>query len=184
MNRDANIVYRLNSQDEFIYINEEWTNFAIANDASDLLREHVLFRPLWDFISDETTKQLYREILLLVRAGRSTTFTFRCDAPEYRRQMEMTIISLGDGVVQFEISSLQVEKRLRQGLLDRSAPRADNLLRICGWCNRVDVDGGKWLEIDEAVTALNLFEREVLPLLTHGICGACLKSMRETIAKP
>jgi hypothetical protein len=183
MNKDVNIIYRLNSQDEFIYVNEEWTKFAIGNDAPDLLPENVLRRPVWDFISDMTTEQLYREILRHVRAGRPASFTFRCDAPEYRRHMEMTIAELGGGNVQFQTRPLQVEERPRQALVDRYAPRSDDLLRICGWCKRVDVGGGRWGEVEEAVTALLLFEGRSMPLLTHGICEDCDKRIREQVAK-
>jgi hypothetical protein len=183
MKKDSNIVYRLNSQDEFIYLNEEWINFAVANDAPDLLPAQVLNRPLWDFIADVTTKQLYREILRQVRAGLPARFTFRCDAPKYRRRMEMTVEGREGGEVQFETRTLQQEERPRQELLDRHAPRAGDLLRMCGWCKGVDIGGGKWGEVEEAVTALHLFERKTPPQLTHGICEACFNLMREVIAE-
>lgn len=184
MNRAANIIYRLNSQDEFIYLNQEWIDFANANDASDLLPQNVLSRPLWDFISDETTGQLYREILYHVRAGQPTSFAFRCDAPEYRRYMEMTITARGgDGEVQFQTRPLQVEERPQQALLERHALRADELLRMCGWCKHVNVGGERWVEVEEAVTVLQLFELSALPQLTHGICEACYKMMTKQVVE-
>lgn len=183
MSEDADIVYRLNSQDEFIYLNEGWVNFAVANDASGLLPERVLGRPLWDFIIDETTIQLYREILDQVHAGRSVKFNFRCDAPEYRRHMEMIITRRDGSNVQFETRTVREEERPRQELLDWRAPRVSDLLRICGWCKRVDVGEGRWGEVEEAVTAFRLFERQLLPMLTHGMCEACFKSVSEEIGE-
>lgn len=177
------IVYRLNSQDEFIFLNEEWVNFAVANDASDLLPDRVLGRLLWEFIIDETTIHLYREILDQVRAGRSMKFSFRCDAPEYRRHMEMIVTRHDNGGVQFETRTVREEERPRQEALDRRAPRLGDLLRVCGWCKRVDVGQGRWGEVEEAVTTFRLFEGPRLPMLTHGMCEACLKTMTEKIAE-
>lgn len=183
MSEDADIVYRLNSQDEFIYLNEEWVNFAAANDASGLLPERVLGRPLWDFITDQTTRQLYREILDQVHAGRFMKFNFRCDAPEYRRHMEMIISKRDGGEVQFETRTVREEERPRQELLECCAPRASDSLRLCGWCKRVDVGEGRWGEVEEAVTAFRLFERQRLPVLTHGMCEPCFKTISEEIAE-
>jgi hypothetical protein len=183
MNRDTGIVYRLNGRDELVYVNDEWVDFAVANDAPDLLSEQVVGRPFWDFIGDQTTVYLYREILLQVRAGRPASFTFRCDAPERRRLMGMTIAVRDGGEVQFETRTLREDERPRQELLDRYATRAGGMLRMCSWCKRVDIDGARWGEIEEAVTALRLFERETLPPLTHGMCEACFKTMNEKIAE-
>lgn len=183
MSRDADIVYRLNSRDEFVYFNEEWVNFAVANDASGLLPERVLGRLLWDFITDQTTRQIYQEILDRVHAGRPVRFNFRCDAPEHRRYMEMDIARCDGGEVQFQVRTVREEERPRQGLLDWHAPRAGELLRICGWCKRVDIGEGRWGEVEEAVTAFRLFERLALPRLTHGMCEACFKTMTDKIAE-
>src|ERR1051325_5476429 len=103
----ADILYRLNAQDEIVYVNVEWSKFAAANDAPDLLAEHVLNRPLWDFICDETTEHLYREVVGRARAGQTTRFNFRCDAPASRRLMEMNVEGMDGGAVQFETKTLQ-----------------------------------------------------------------------------
>jgi hypothetical protein len=46
---------------------------------------------------------------------------------------------------------------------------------MCGWCKRVSVRN-TWVEVEDAVLELRLFEREVLPDLTHGICPGCLET--------
>jgi len=183
MRKAPAIVYRLTSQDEFVYLNDEWSNFAEANNASSLLPNHVLGRPLWDFITDQTTSQLYCEMLDQVHAGRSMSFNFRCDGPEHRRYMELSISALAGGQVQFESRTLREEERPRQELLDSLVPRAADLLRICGWCKRVDVGEGKWGEVEEAVATLRLFERQALPMMTHGMCEGCFKTISEEIAE-
>lgn len=177
----ADVAYRIDSRDVFVHLSDGWLDFATANDAPDLRPENVVGRPLWDFVADETTRQLYREILVRVRAGRVVSFPFRCDAPDSRRFMEMSVTTLGGGVVEFESTTRREEERdPPQPLLDREAPRAGDLLRICGWCKRVDAGG--WREVEEAVAALRLFERRELPRLTHGMCDGCHRDVSERIA--
>ena len=183
MSRRAGVVYRLNSKDEFIYVGGAWVDFAVANDAPEVLPERVMGRRLWEFIADESTRQLYAEILRQVRAGRPARFNFRCDAPERRRLMEMTISPREGGEVEVETRTLREEERPRQELLDRNAPRSGDLLRVCSWCNRADVGGGRWGEVEEAVTAFRVFERAALPMLTHGMCDSCFKVVNKEIAE-
>ena len=59
-----------------------------------------------------------------------------------------------------------------QPLLDPEAPRAEDTLTMCGWCDRFEVDG-EWVEVEEAALRLELFNRSELPVLSHGICPDC-----------
>jgi hypothetical protein len=182
MDTDTNIVYRLNAADELVYVNEAWAEFASANDAPDILPERVLNRPLWDFVCDETTRHLYREILRRARAGLPASFNFRCDAPGRRRLMELNVSGLEGGAVRFETRTLRVDERPRQELLDRYVPRSGTMLRVCGWCKRMDIDSQRWGEVEEAVATLRLFEYNSLPPLTHGMCPPCFDAISEQIA--
>jgi hypothetical protein len=183
MDTDAEVVYRLNGRDEIIYVNDGWSKFAAENDAPELLPEGVLNRPLWDFVGDETTQHLYREILRRARAGRPARFGFRCDAPDRRRRMEMTVAGLEGGGVQFETRTLQQDERPRQELLDRYVPRSGRMLRLCSWCKRMDIGGERWGEIEEAAETLRLFEYKTLPPVTHGMCNPCFDAVALQIAE-
>jgi hypothetical protein len=61
---------------------------------------------------------------------------------------------------------------LSQPLLDPEAPRGEETLTMCGWCDRFEVDG-EWVEVEEAAKRLELFSRPELPTLSHGICPDC-----------
>src|SRR5262245_14710670 len=91
MNYDGDVVYEINNRDEIIFVNEGWVQFALANQGTHLIPEKIIHRPLWDFITDSSTCQIYKDIVGRVRAGRQTRFDFRCDSPTFRRFMEMTI---------------------------------------------------------------------------------------------
>lgn len=178
MSKDTHIIYRVNSKDEFIFFNKEWARFAIANDGAELLPEKILNRTLWEFITGDITAGLYKEIIRRVRMGHVAHFNFRCDSPGFRRFMEMTITLQNGDEVQFETILINEEEREPQELLYKDAPRTNDLIRMCGWCNKFGVDEGVWMEIEDAVSALHLFERRSLPRITHGICDSCAETMR------
>ena len=181
MSEGERLVYRLNARDEICFVGEGWARFAEENDAPGLAPERVLNVPLWEFISDAETRLVYREIVGRAREGRPSGFTFRCDAPARRRLMRMEVVPHGGDGVQFEVTRLRAETRPHQALLDVTAQRTEELLRVCSWCKKFDVGGETWEEVEVAVTRLGLFEREAMPRLTHGMCGPCRHSMMGTI---
>jgi hypothetical protein len=166
------VVYRLNDRDEITYVNEGWCSFARANQAVGLDPEHVLHRPLWGFVADSSTRQLYRDLLASVRTGRTVRFEFRCDMPGCRRLLEMEVCPAGPGAVEFRTRVLWEQPRVPVSLLAEGSARSEDLLRVCSWCKRVDI-GGEWAEVEEAVARLRLFDLPRLPMLTHGICQDC-----------
>lgn len=176
---DNNIRYTLNAKDELIAVDGQWDAFATANGGAHLTERHVLGRSIWDFVSDPTTRLLYRDVLARVRRDRTVEFTFRCDAPDCRRLLAMTVTGDPSGWVVFEIRTVTEERRRAQPLLDAKTPRSSDLLRLCGWCKKVDVSG-RWTEVEDAVDALGLFDQPVLPQVTHGICETCYTSMAAT----
>ena len=176
MNKNATIVYRINAEDNIVYVNDAWEQFAVSNNASDITSEKILTKSLWDSITDDASRQLYREILRKVRSNKSVVFKFRCDSPECRRFLEMDIVADEDEV-QFEIRTLKTEQRPPQKILSSDALRSDEFVEICGWCKKVDVGQENWQEVEEAVIALGFFDQEKLPQLSHGMCGDCFNTM-------
>lgn len=134
-----------------------------------------LGRSLWDYVSGGEMKKLQR---LLVRRIRDEVgdieLPFRCDAPSMRREMEIRIVARPGGRVVLFSSRLRAEEErdLPQRLLDPATPRSDEMLEMCGWCDRFEV-AGEWVEVEEAARRLGLFNRPRLPALSHGICPDC-----------
>ncbi len=178
----GDVIYRLNDRDEICFANEAYDQFAAANDGMSCASGAVLHHPLWGFITDRTTRQLYRDILGRVRRGRPVRFPFRCDSPACRRLMEMDIGGAG-GTVEFRVRTIAEDSRPFQALLAAEAPRSRELLRACSWCKKVHV-GDAWAEVEDAVARLRLFERPVLPAVTHGICEPCYQQVFGALADP
>lgn len=179
---DGVIRYRLNERDEIVFVNDAWVAFAAANGGERLAAADVLGRPLWDFISDPTTRQLCRDIVKRTRTGHSTRFTFRCDSPTCRRLLEMEVTHAPGGAIDFRTRVVSLEDRPPQPLLATDRARSPELVRVCSWCKKIDV-GGRWAEVEEAVTHLGLFECTLLPDLTHGICDPCYARMTDILRK-
>lgn len=180
MRDKRDILYRVNDQDEIVFVNEEWDRFAGANAGEAVTSSQVLHRPLWDFIIDSTTRELYRQVLKRIRDGRSLRFTFRCDSPMCRRLLEMDVHRGEHSTVEFRTRTISEESRLAPDLPESSGAGSGDLLRVCGWCKQVFV-GGSWAEVEEAVAQLRLFHRPVLPSMTHGICERCYQEMTKTL---
>jgi hypothetical protein len=177
---EGDVIYRVNAQDDIEFVSDSWDVFAIANDGRGVVAEEVLGNSLWDFIADDTTRALYQDILERVRSGRFSTFTFRCDSPECRRRLQMEITGLEHGAVEFRVRTLSLEIRPDQPLLHPDRPLSEKLLRVCGWCKKVDV-GGRWVEIEDAMSELRLFDETLLPAVTHGMCGECYEHMQAEV---
>lgn len=179
----SDVIYSINERDEIVSVNSAYDEFALDNHGIRVASTAVLGRPLWDFVVDPTTLQIYREAVRRVRSGGRACFTFRCDSPTRRRLMQMTMVRDGDGVVQFRVRTVATEDRASVLLLASDAPRSPDLLPICGWCKKVSV-GDRWMEVEDAVGALHLFERRVVPALTHGICDPCREAVVSELAQP
>lgn len=170
--------YCVDSADSVTFVNDAWRAFAIANDAPELTAQAVVHHSLWDFIADPETIHLYRQIFARARgSGHAVTIPFRCDAPALRRYMQLDIQPLDGGRLQLTGRTLRLERRAPVALLDRGAERSEHLLRICSWCKRIAVTVDQWLEAEEAIARLGLFDTPTLPGLTHTICESCLAGL-------
>jgi len=170
------VSYRIDQDDSIAALGDDWVSFAIANDATHLA--DVTGRSLWDFVSDSTTRQVYRQLLARVRQGRTIRFSYRCDAPSLKRFMQMTMSPAPAGGVTFESATVRTEPCGTTSALPEAGP--DHLLRMCGWCKRVAVDG-QWEEVECAVERSGVFAGRP-PAITHTMCPSCLQTMDDTAA--
>ncbi len=181
MNHEAGVRYQINDQDEIVFVDEAWDQFAVSNDGDEVIANSVLGRVLWDFISDEVTRQLYRQIVARVRQGNHTQYKLRCDSPSCRRQMEMTIQATETGHIEFVTRILKEEVRSPPALLARETPRSSEWIRACSWCNRIEVESEIWMEVESAVEHLGIFDETGAPQVTHGMCEDCLARINSSL---
>ena len=159
-----------------------WNETAIENDAGDLVSPAPIGRPLLMFLTDATTVMLHEALFQRVLTARRTlTFPIRCDAPHLRRYLNVSVAPKPAGG--FIVSTLLIrsESRAPVALLAPGTPRRDDIVKVCSWCKRVSAHG-RWVEVEEAISLLQLFERREQPQLSHGICEPCHRFMQTMLA--
>jgi len=165
--------YAIDEHDHLIRVDQGYYSFAAENGWEEATTS--LGRSIWDYVAGHEMVKLQR---LLVRRIRDEVgdieLPFRCDGPAVRREMKIRIVARPGGrIVLFSARMRSEEARdLPQLLLDPATPRSDEVLEMCGWCDRFEVDG-EWVEVEEAARRLELFNRSELPALSHGICPDC-----------
>ena len=168
---DERLTYLIDRRDVITAVSEGWAPFARANGAPRL--EDVLGRSLWDYVVDDTTRQMYRDLSARVRDGHQVAFPYRCDAPSLRRFMRMTMRQAPDRGVVFDSVVERTEARPRAPLVSGPPPGSSGVIvRVCSWCRRVHVRE-TWQEVEAAVEALGLFAGGPEPALSHGMCEDC-----------
>jgi hypothetical protein len=131
-------------------------------------------KPLWDCVSDSTTRQVQKSLVRRVRRfGRSLTLPFRCDGPSVRRELTLEIGRRAEtSWIQFSSATVSEEQRPRQALLDLGQGRGDRKITMCSWCDRFMV-GRAWVEIEQAVSDLGLTSGRDLPSISYALCDRC-----------
>lgn len=169
--------YELDHQLFIRHLGPGWDRFALENGAPELTSPHPLGRPLLMFLSDAATVHLYE--LLFKRVAytrRPMTFPIRCDGAARRRFLHLTVApGLSGG---YSLSSVLVRSEPRRPILlfDTAVRRTDDAVTVCSWCQRVEAPG-KWLEVEEAISLMRLFERDDAPRVKAGVCEACERFM-------
>lgn len=182
-------VYRLDQHDVITRVNTAWRTFAAANGAPALASSAV-GTSLWAHVSGTETRRLYESLHATVRAtGRAVTLPYRCDAPDERRWMELTVRPLGGGQLQVVSALVRRAERTPVLLLDATVPRGDWPMLVCGWCSRVRTVAqaafgsavpAPWVNV-ESVRA-GLTGATVLPRLMHDVCPDCVDEVRTVLA--
>lgn len=179
------LIYCLDGLDEIVFANAAWNEFATSNGAPDLVSHKVLGKSIWDFISTETIRHVYRHILVRVRAGQTLQFDFRCDSPEQMRLMTMKISPLARNGIQFETETRRIDVREPEALpqLSKRTASTEDLIITCSWCHRLKTGEDTWFEAETAIGKLGLFERDPMPALSHGMCDLCYANAIESVKR-
>jgi len=169
-------IYQIDSDDRIVDVNDDWLSFGAEN-VYNLSQDLVVNKLLWNFIAGNETRYLYKVMLDKVRTNRvKFKVPFRCDSPDCRRFMELEVFSPNEKLIEFRCRVVKLEFRPAISLLDINTDRSNEFVTMCGWCKKIYVSA-QWLEIEDAITELDLFEAAKLPQLTHGICLSCKETV-------
>jgi hypothetical protein len=172
------------------YSRRSWDRFARENDTAELADpSRVMGVPIQEAIDGTETRETYRQFSELLWNGKqeAVCFEYRCDAPDLRREMRMTMTPiLGEGGVRgilYHSVTLAASPRPTIGLFARSAARDGDsglpLLGVCSYCKDVRFPAGekegRWVT-PERYYQLGGSESVAL---SHGVCPACYRSFIE-----
>ncbi|MBA3842305.1 MAG: hypothetical protein H0X39_06755 [Actinobacteria bacterium] len=168
------IAYRIDGDDVIVWVNDAWERFADTNGWAR--GDAVLGRSLWESIAGAETSLLWRELVTRARRGVAINVPFRCDAPDARRYLELSLTPGGSGALEFCSTTTAIEERDPIALMAAHYEPGEPL-RCCSWCKRFDTDG--WVEVEEAVARLGLLEHESRAV-THAMCAECESRVRNS----
>lgn len=173
-NKPIKFEYHLDFSDRIVFVDENWSIFALDNDAPFLTKEKVINTNIYDYISDAETRHIYEVLLDNIRGkGKEKKFPFRCDSPRLRRYMEMRIFPSTKGNVIIKTKILKEEQREELPLLEKDIVRSEEYIRMCSWCKKIFIKNDEWVEVEDAIRALSLFSHDMPPQITHTICTPC-----------
>jgi hypothetical protein len=168
-------VFRLqvDKENNITFVNAAWERFAVENDAPELAGQQVIGTNIFDYIAGADDRKMHSLLLDAVRrTGRTAEYRFRCDSPEGRRYMVMTVSPLRSGMVEYRSRIERFEKRGSPAIIfARNSARSEATLTACSWCRRILVDR-EWLEADH-LKVLRFLDRDRMPQLSSGICDDC-----------
>lgn len=183
MEDNREFIYRIDRDDQIVFANEDWYHFARENGVNTLNPDTVTGRSLWSFIENIETQHLFQVLLKKIRqTGLSVMFPYRCDSPNCRRYLEMNLIPQANHVLEFRSRILRQEARSPVRLMTEHVERTADKLIMCGWCKKVILPDGCWVEVEEAVSALDLFDAPRLPIISHGMCHECSRGFERHLA--
>ena len=167
--------YEIDEAGDLVVVDDRWCRFARENGAPEYADRAALYgRRLLSFISEPTTRLIYSALIARVAAtGEPVSVSLRCDAPAFRRWLELEMTPRVDGGVCFTSRQTRGEPREAPFHVDAAEPRAAAMIRMCSWCNDIATPRG-WLRAEEAVVGLELFAGRSVRSITHGICPACI----------
>jgi len=180
---DTTCTYRIDDSDRIIDVSGYWLQFAAENLAAESCQpDRVLGRLIWEFIDGSETRHLYEIILKRVRqAHMPVTLPFRCDSPDMRRYLELTIVPIGNDAIEFYSRVLREEPRESVDLLKPDAQRSDEYIKMCSNCKKIERGENRWVEVETGIAELQLFESSNLPQITHGLCDDCYNAWMSSL---
>lgn len=181
----ANCVYRIDEDDCIVAVGGDWRRFARANHGAGLGPARVVGTPLWDHIAGLENRLVYVQVLESVREnGHPVTFVFRCDAPDCRRDLEMTVSPRPRGECEFQTTVVRHVPRHPLRILDPRSPRNRDTIMLCNWCMRTQLDDDLWQDIESATEALCPHGARAVPQAAFTICPDCLLRIRAALHAP
>ncbi len=174
MPSDSDLFYLLDTDNRIVRVGGPWDAFVLDNlgpggEGRDALAERVIGRALEDFIHDAPTLALLTRLIDGARFLKwERRLDYRCDSPDQKRYMSMSLRPEAEGRVILTHTVLRSEPVL-PAFHWRAATQG---AQRCSLCNRVRI-GDAWVEPDHPRVR---GAPQPLPV-AHTVCPVCSYSV-------
>jgi len=177
--------YTIDNEDKIVRVCDNWVQFAQENEAAETLLPRVIEnKPIWKFIEGDEAKMIYESIFKTIRThNKSVALPFRCDSPDKRRYLKLVITPVQHDHIEFVSHLLREEDRDAVEILKADFSRSNEFVVMCCMCKKIKLPPDIWVEVEEAVEELKLFELIELPQINHSICPECTEIAMEEISR-
>lgn len=168
----------------------QWLNFLEKTEFIPSRTEDIIGANLFDLVTGEEVRESYRRMHQKVYEGHkpSISFQYRCDGPEVKRQMRLSLswVSLGEGEggVLYQSQIISEVERPPIGLLDPelilghlAEEQNYPIVTICSYCQQVAWPIGEtanerreWLSPEDYYARGGHSDVRI----SHGICPGCV----------
>ena len=169
------IYYCVDRTDTIVEIGGSWDRFAEMSGAMDLFAHKVIGTGLLSHISGDVTQSFVAAALDAARVlNARRVMPYRCDAPRFKRFMEMKVEPVPSGLLRVSHRLIRTERFPYELNFKASATGGNPTIR-CSLCGRISAADG-WLEPEEA-SLLGLVRTGDVNQVIYTVCEPC-KSAR------
>lgn len=193
------VAYIVASDGTIRAVGGEWRRFALGNEGGGIADpDSVVGTRLLDHVTGEAVRVSLVALMERGAAHGRVVYSYRCDSPELRRVMRMSITCLEDSILPsllFHSVQLETHDRVALGHLNPPKPigagdelpflevSADELpfLGICSYCADVRFPAGAAEGDGRWISAQEYYRRggTEAVMLSHSVCPRCIEEILE-----
>lgn len=174
--------YTVDKNDRLIEFSSNWDEAAREGGAPQLFASDIVGEPLKSFVVGDASRAYVDMVFGFARLKQKPVIkTYRCDTPEFKRNMKMTLIPKLNGDVETVHEVVSVERWEHiVGIYDSMPQETSREVKIydrCSVCNDMFYED-KWLTQDDIAVLNPSFEKEPM-WVTYTVCPFCRNKLSE-----
>jgi len=184
-NATQDIEYIIDEHDLMTWVNEAWDDFALCNDAPNLLSAQVLGRDWREFVQGDTNRMYMEAMLSAARIlGKRIGQSYRCDSPSDKRYVKLTVEPQEKGHIKFRHHTTKVvpQKYIVNFVVPKTPVKGGKVAFRCSMCNRVKLQG-QWMEVEDAVDSKLIAAGSTVSVY-YAICPSCHSKVKRISSTP
>jgi hypothetical protein len=175
---DPNI-YWIDINNIIVAVCGPWDQFACANNGQNVLGINIKGTSIFTYINGDDTQMWFEALLQQARLTKlDVTRPYRCDSPNVKRFMSMSIKYENSGILKVQHTILSIEERKKTIQIEYANPWTNGLIyQRCSSCGHIR-NNNIWTEPGSG-ELLNITNYRVI----YSVCPTCLASLKSRVAQ-